>query len=789
MNKKLKIFTMTALLGVLTAGCANSNANINTLDKNLMNLEASVRNSIAGNASDFFINEFDCPACDSVVTAKYNARTNVLEIGPTVRDNNTRPLINKNVDTYRKNANRTVRNTAGNSTNANANNTNGNLSRGTTFYGNYFITDGSYTPRYSELRDESVVANKVKNIENLYSIAYDVSLAKSQFNELRDELLTQIDNTRSNLESYENLNEAQQNALNQYALTIRNIINTINNSNELYKNNMVITGSQNIIDNQAYRSAQYINMLNCIDTQISALENAIATLDMINNSILTDADKGFTTLPNKDTDRNVVIDDNSIQNPTTNNTNNTVNNPTNNTNNNLAGNNTTNTNNNTTNNVNNTNHNVNNGVSNNANRINNNNNLVNNTNRTTNNGIVPNIDTMDSNLNGNRVVNNGINTNNGVNNSTNGVNNGLVRNNNTNNGLNNTLIPNRNVNTPINSGRNISNMPYNSNMANNSANGINNTVVNNANSGNRIVNSNNANRNANNGIVPNIDTMDSSFNRNTVVNNNANNTANNFNGVNLNNNLANGTTNANLGGYLNNTTNNLSNNTAINNGTNTSNVLNNNGINNVENNDLNGENGNILNNANNIASNRGEVVRNTDSYNIPTVRNNVNTYNYNTLGEFGGNRAVNGNQNLPSSANTLLNNQTPPPTAERYMNNRTENKNTILNNADKIKVDDNNENKNANDGIMLLDKTNDKDKTVNLSRNEMVTDKKDEETQHNHKMPLIESNNSDKNTTSTADTRKYDISTNNTTIKRSVNVTGPKVNLNDGEKISSNARA
>lgn len=417
-----------------------------------MNLETSVRNSIAGNASDFFINEFECPACDSTVTAKYNARTNVLEIGPTVRDNNTRPLITKNVDTYRRN-NRATRNTTNNATNSTANN---NANRGTTFYGNYFITDGSYTPRYSELRDESVVANKVKNIENLYSIAYDVSLAKAQFNELKEQLLTQIENTRNNLEAYENLNEAQQNALNQYALTIRNIINTINNSNELYKNNMVITGTQTIMDNQVYRSAQYINMLNCIDTQISALENAIATLDMINNSILTDADKGNTNLPNKDTDSNVVIDDDSLQTPTTDN--NTTKTPVNNTNNTNSGTNNTiaDTNNDTINNnsnastLNNANQNANSGV-------------VNNTNRNTS-RIVPNIDTMDSNLNNNRAINNGLNANNGVNNGLNGTNNAT-------NGLNN-----RNTNIPINSGRNISNMPYNSNMANNNANGINNNI-------------------------------------------------------------------------------------------------------------------------------------------------------------------------------------------------------------------------------------------------------------------------------------------------------------------------
>lgn len=694
MNKTLKIFTMTALLGVLTAGCANSNANINSLDKNLMNLETSVRNSIAGNASDFFINEFECHTCDSTVTAKYNARTNVLEIGPTVRDNNTRPLITKNVDTYRRN-NRATRNTTNNATNSTANN---NANRGTTFYGNYFITDGSYTPRYSELRDESVVANKVKNIENLYSIAYDVSLAKAQFNELKEQLLTQIENTRNNLEAYENLNEAQQNALNQYALTIRNIINTINNSNELYKNNMVITGTQTIMDNQVYRSAQYINMLNCIDTQISALENAIATLDMINNSILTDADKGNTNLPNKDTDSNVVIDDDSLQTPTTDN--NTTKTPANNTNNTNSGTNNTiaDTNNDTINNnsnastLNNVNQNANSGV-------------VNNTNRNTS-RIVPNIDTMDSNLNNNRAINNGFNANNGVNNGLNGTNNAT-------NGLNN-----RNTNIPINSGRNISNMPYNSNMANNNANGINNNVVNNSNSNNRI---------ANNGVVNNA-------NRNTI-----------------------------------------------------------NGLNNENNDNLDGvnnTNNGVLNNANNnIIANRGQVVRNTDSYNIPTVRNNVNTYNYNTLGGLGGNRAVNGNQNLPSSANTLLNNQTPPPSAERYMKNKADNGNTILNNANKIKVDDTVENKTDNDGIMLLDKTNDAEKSANPIKIDNADTKKNDEAQYNNKMPLID-NDTDKNAvTDKTDSSKPNTSTNNTTIKGSVNSNGPTTFINDSKKINSSARA
>ncbi len=694
MNKTLKIFTMTALLGVLTAGCANSNANINSLDKNLMNLETSVRNSIAGNASDFFINEFECPACDSTVTAKYNARTNVLEIGPTVRDNNTRPLITKNVDTYRRN-NRTTRNTTNNATNSTANN---NANRGTTFYGNYFITDGSYTPRYSELRDESVVANKVKNIENLYSIAYDVSLAKAQFNELKEQLLTQIENTRNNLEAYENINEAQQNALNQYALTIRNIINTINNSNELYKNNMVITGTQTIMDNQVYRSAQYINMLNCIDTQISALENAIATLDMINNSILTDADQGNTNLPNKNTDSNVVIDDDSLQTPTTDN--NTTKTPANNTNNTNSGTNNTitDTNNDTINNnsnastLNNANQNANSGV-------------VNNTNRNTS-RIVPNIDTMDFNLNNNRAINNGLNANNGVNNGLNGTNNAT-------NGLNN-----RNTNIPINSGRNISNMPYNSNMANNNANGINNNVVNNSNSNNRI---------ANNGVVNNA-------NRNTI-----------------------------------------------------------NGLNNENNDNLDGvnnTNNGVLNNANNnIIANRGQVVRNTDSYNIPTVRNNVNTYNYNTLGGLGGNRAVNGNQNLPSSANTLLNNQTPPPSAERYMRNKADNGNTILNNANKIKVDDTTENKTDNDGIMLLDKTNDAEKSVNPIKIDNADTKKNDEAQYNNKMPLID-NDTDKNAvTDKTDSSKPNTSTNNTTIKGSVNSNGPTTFINDSKKINSSARA
>lgn len=694
MNKTLKIFTMTALLGVLTAGCANSNANINSLDKNLMNLETSVRNSIAGNASDFFINEFECSACDSTVTAKYNTRTNVLEIGPTVRDNNTRPLITKNVDTYRRN-NRATRNTTNNATNSTANN---NANRGTTFYGNYFITDGSYTPRYSELRDESVVANKVKNIENLYSIAYDVSLAKAQFNELKEQLLTQIENTRNNLEAYENLNEAQQNALNQYALTIRNIINTINNSNELYKNNMVITGTQTIMDNQVYRSAQYINMLNCIDTQISALENAIATLDMINNSILTDADKGNTNLPNKNTDSNVVIDDDSLQTPTTDN--NTTKTPANDTNNTNSGTNNTiaDTNNDTINNnsnastLNNANQNANSGV-------------VNNTNRNTN-RIVPNIDTMDSNLNNNRAINNGLNANNGVNNGLNGTNNAT-------NGLNN-----RNTNIPINSGRNISNMPYNSNMANNNANGINNNVVNNSNSNNRI---------ANNGVVNNA-------NRNTI-----------------------------------------------------------NGLNNENNDNLDGvnnTNNGVLNNANNnIIANRGQVVRNTDSYNIPTVRNNVNTYNYNTLGGLGGNRAVNGNQNLPSSANTLLNNQTPPPSAERYMKNKADNGNAILNNANKIKVDDTAENKTDNDGIMLLDKTNDAEKSVNPIKIDNADTKKNDEAQYNNKMPLID-NDTDKNAvTDKTDSSKPNTSTNNTTIKGSVNSNGPTTFINDSKKINSSARA
>ncbi len=691
MNKKLKIFTMTALLGVLTAGCANSNANINSLDKNLMNLETSVRNSIAGNASDFFINEFECPACDSAVTAKYNARTNVLEIGPTVRDNNTRPLINKNVDTYRRN-NRAIRNTTNNATNSTANN---NANRGTTFYGNYFITDGSYTPRYSELRDESVVANKVKNIENLYSIAYDVSLAKAQFNELKEQLLTQIENTRNNLEAYENLNEAQQNALNQYALTIRNIINTINNSNELYKNNMVITGTQTIMDNQVYRSAQYINMLNCIDTQISALENAIATLDMINNSILTDADKGITTLPGKDTDNNVVIDDSTIQNPTTDN----AKTPANNTNNANSG-------------TNNTITDTNNGINNNANAstLNNtnqnvNSGVVNNNNRNTN-GIVPNIDTMDSNLNNNRAINNGLNANNGVNNGLNG----------TNNATNGSI--NRNTNTPINSGRNISNMPYNSNMANNNANGINNNVVNNSNSNNRI---------ANNGVINNA-------NRNTI------------------------------------------------NGLNNENNDNLDGVNNTNNGVLNSAN-------NNIIANRGQVLRNTDSYNIPTVRNNVNTYNYNTLDGLGGNRAVNGNQNLPSSANTLLNNQTPPPSAERYLNGKADNKNTILNNANKIKVDDTAENKTDNDGIMLLDKTNDAKKSVNPIKIDNADTKRDDEAQHNHNMPLID-NDTDKNAvTDKTDSSKPNTSINNTTIKGTVNSNGPTTFINDGNKINSSARA
>ena len=691
MNKKLKIFTMTALLGVLTAGCANSNANINSLDKNLMNLETSVRNSIAGNASDFFINEFECPACDSAVTAKYNARTNVLEIGPTVRDNNTRPLINKNVDTYRRN-NRAIRNTTNNATNSTANN---NANRGTTFYGNYFITDGSYTPRYSELRDESVVANKVKNIENLYSIAYDVSLAKAQFNELKEQLLTQIENTRNNLEAYENLNEAQQNALNQYALTIRNIINTINNSNELYKNNMVITGTQTIMDNQVYRSAQYINMLNCIDTQISALENAIATLDMINNSILTDTDKGITTLPSKDTDSNVVIDDSTIQNPTTDN----AKTPANNANNANSG-------------TNNTITDTNNGINNNANArtLNNSNQnvnsgVVNNTNRNTN-GIVPNIDTMDSNLNNNRAINNGLNANNGVNNGLNG----------TNNATNGSI--NRNTNTPINSGRNISNMPYNSNMANNNANGINNNVVNNSNSNNRI---------ANNGVVNNA-------NRNTI-----------------------------------------------------------NGLNNENNDNLDGvnnTNNGVLNNANNnIVANRGQVVRNTDSYNIPTVRNNVNTYNYNTLGGLGDNRAVNGNQNLPSSANTLLNNQTPPPSAERYLNGKADNKNTIINNANKIKVDDTAKNKNANDDIILLDKTNDAEKSVNPTINDNADTKRDDEAQHNHNMPLIDNDTNKNAVTDKTDSSKPNTSINNTTIKGTVNSNGPTTFINDGNKINSSARA
>lgn len=694
MNKTLKIFTMTALLGVLTAGCANSNANINSLDKNLMNLETSVRNSIAGNASDFFINEFECPAYDSTVTAKYNTRTNVLEIGPTIRDNNTRPLITKNVDTYRRN-NRATRNTTNNATNSTANN---NANRGTTFYGNYFITDGSYTPRYSELRDESVVANKVKNIENLYSIAYDVSLAKAQFNELKEQLLTQIENTRNNLEAYENLNEAQQNALNQYALTIRNIINTINNSNELYKNNMVITGTQTIMDNQVYRSAQYINMLNCIDTQISALENAIATLDMINNSILTDADKGNTNLPNKDTDSNVVIDGDSLQTPTTDN--NTTKTPANDTNNTNSG--TNNTIADTTNDTINNNSNA--STLNNANQ-NANSGVVNNTNRNTS-RIVPNIDTMDSNLNNNRAINNGLNTNNGANNGLNGTNNAT-------NGLNN-----RNTNIPINSGRNISNMPYNSNMANNNANGINNNVVNNSNLNNRI---------ANNGVVNNA-------NRNTI-----------------------------------------------------------NGLNNENNDNLDGvnnTNNGVLNNANNnIIANRGQVVRNTDSYNIPTVRNNVNTYNYNTLGGLGGNRAVNGNQNLPSSANTLLNNQTPPPSAERYMKNKADNGNTILNNANKIKVDDTAENKTDNDGIMLLDKTNDAEKSVNPIKIDNADTKKNDEAQYNNKTPLID-NDTDKNAvTDKTDSSKPNTSTNNTTIKGSVNSNGPTTFINDSKKINSSARA
>ena len=274
MNKGLKIFTITALLGVLATGCSN-NAKVNTLDKNLANLQTTVNNSVAGNANDFFINEFDGVTYNLGNNANYNSSTNTLSIDPSARNNsvpNSRAIFGKNIDTYRRGRN-TNNNTASPYTNT-------NNSR------NYYITDGSYVSRYADRRDENVVANKVKNIENLYSIAYDVSLAKAQFNELRQELLDQIDATRENLDNYETLDSAQQAALQEYATTIRNIIDTINTSNALYKNNMIITGTQNVLDNQAFRSAQYINMLNCIDTQISALENALATLSMINNSIL-----------------------------------------------------------------------------------------------------------------------------------------------------------------------------------------------------------------------------------------------------------------------------------------------------------------------------------------------------------------------------------------------------------------------------------------------------------------------------------------------------------------------
>ena len=270
MNKRLKIFTITALLGVVAAGCTN-NTNMNTLDKNLASLETTVNNSVAGYANDFFINEFDGISLGR--NANYNVNTNTLTISPNGVDNdmsNSRQILPKNIDTYRK-VNTTTTNVP---TNTMKN------------YRTYYITDGSYVSRYSNLRDENVVADKVKNIENLYSIAYDVSIAKTQFNELKNELLAQIDATRENLENYETLDAAQEAALKEYAVTINNIIDTINTSNALYKNNMIITGTQNFLDNQAYRSAQYINMLNCIDTQISALENAIATLTMINNSIL-----------------------------------------------------------------------------------------------------------------------------------------------------------------------------------------------------------------------------------------------------------------------------------------------------------------------------------------------------------------------------------------------------------------------------------------------------------------------------------------------------------------------